>query len=94
METIGNNITELTPTRGFSAELGAATTIVLASKLGIPISTTHTLVGAVFGVGMARGISSLNVKILNKIILSWVITIPAGAALSICFFLLFKVFFL
>ena len=90
IETVGKNITELTPTRGFAAELGAATTIVLASKLGIPISTTHTLVGAVFGVGLARGISSLNVKVIYNIILSWFITIPAGAFLSILFYWMFK----
>ena len=64
IETIGKKITELTPTRGFSAEFGAATTILLASKLGLPISTTHALVGAVFGVGMARGLKALNLQTL------------------------------
>ena len=86
IETIGRNITHLTPTRGFSAEIGAATTIVLASKLGLPISTTHTLVGAVLGVGMARGISAVNMNTVRDIVISWIVTIPAGAALSIIFF--------
>lgn len=86
IETIGRNITQLTPTRGFSAEIGAATTIVLASKLGLPISTTHTLVGAVLGVGLARGISAVNMNTVRDIVISWIVTIPAGAALAIIFF--------
>ena len=86
IETIGRNITHLTPTRGFSAEFGAAVTIVLASKLGLPISTTHTLVGAVLGVGLARGISAVNLNVIRDVVLSWIITIPAGAALAIAFF--------
>jgi PiT family inorganic phosphate transporter len=86
METIGRKITHLTPTRGFCAEFGAATTIVLATKLGLPISTTHTLVGAVLGVGLARGIGAVNFNIVRDIVLSWVITIPAGALLAIGFF--------
>lgn len=86
METVGRNITQLTPTRGFSAEFGAATTIVLASKLGLPISTTHTLVGAVLGVGLARGISAVNLTTVRDVIISWVVTIPAGACLAVIFF--------
>jgi phosphate/sulfate permease len=86
METIGRKITALTPTRGFAAEFGAATTIVLASKLGLPISTTHTLVGAVLGVGLARGISALNLGMVRDIAVSWIVTIPAGAGLAIAFF--------
>ena len=93
METIGRNITHLTPTRGFSAEFGAATTIVLATKLGLPISTTHTLVGAVLGVGLARGISAVNLGTIRDVVISWLITIPAGAALAILFFYLLKMFF-
>jgi len=81
--TIGEKITELTPTRGFSAEFGAAVTILLACRLGLPISTTHTLVGAVLGVGFARGVRSLNLRIVRDIIASWVITIPACAAVAI-----------
>lgn len=86
IETIGKRITELTPTRGFCAEIGAATTIVFASKLGLPISTTHTLVGAVLGVGLARGIGALNLNTVRDIIASWIITIPAGAILTVFFF--------
>ncbi len=89
IETIGKKITELTPSRGFAAEFGAATTILLASKLGFPISTTHTLVGSVFGVGLARGFGSLNLAMVRDIILSWVITVPIGAGLSILFYSLF-----
>lgn len=86
IETIGKRITELTPSRGFCAEFGAATTIVLASKLGLPISTTHTLVGAVLGVGLARGMGALNLNTIRDIVASWIITIPAGAALTVLFF--------
>jgi len=90
METIGKRITELTPTRGFCAEFGAATTIVIASKMGLPISTTHTLVGAVLGVGLARGIGALNLNTIRDIAASWIITIPAGAGLSIAIFYTLK----
>ncbi|HEX2579599.1 MAG TPA: anion permease [Rhabdochlamydiaceae bacterium] len=93
METIGKKITELTPTRGFCAEFGAATTILVASKLGLPISTTHCLVGAVLGVGLARGISALNLGMLREIVLSWIVTIPASAGMSIlCFYILKAIF--
>jgi PiT family inorganic phosphate transporter len=86
IQTIGKKITELTPTRGFSAEFGAATTIVLASQMGLPISTTHTLVGAVLGVGLARGIGAINLNIVRDVFASWVVTIPAGAGLAIIFY--------
>lgn len=86
IETIGKRITELTPSRGFSAEFGASTTILLASKLGLPISTTHTLVGAVLGVGLARGIGAINLSLIRDIIFSWIITLPAGTLMSIVFF--------
>jgi phosphate/sulfate permease len=93
METIGKKITELTPTRGFCAEFGAATTILVASKLGLPISTTHCLVGAVLGVGLARGLSALNLGMIREIVLSWVVTIPASAGISIlCFYILKAIF--
>jgi PiT family inorganic phosphate transporter len=88
--TVGTGITELTPSRGFACELAAATTIVLASYTGIPISTTHTLVGAVLGVGLARGIAALNLGIIRTIFMSWIITLPAGAILAIVFFYLLK----
>ncbi len=93
IETIGKKITELTPTRGFCAEFGAATTILIASKFGLPVSTTHCLVGAVLGVGLARGITALNLGTLREIILSWIITIPASASMSIgCFYILKAIF--
>ena len=88
--TVGKKITELTPSRGFAAELGAASTVVIASATGLPISTTHTLVGAVLGVGMARGIAALNLRVVGSIFMSWIITLPAGACLAIIFFFLFK----
>jgi len=94
MKTIGKRITELTPSRGFAAELAAATTVVIASGTGIPVSTTHTLVGAVLGVGMARGIAALNLGVLKNIAVSWVVTLPAGAILSIMFFFMLKGIFL
>ena len=79
IETIGKKITELTPSRGFAAEFGAAATIVLASRLGMPISTTHTLVGAVLGVGFARGLEAVNLTTTRDILISWVVTVPLGA---------------
>ena len=93
IETIGKRITELTPSRGFAAEFGAATTIVIASRMGLPISTTHTLVGAVIGVGFARGIGALNLRTVRDIVVSWVITLPAGAALAVLFFYGLKLIF-
>ena len=91
MATIGKKITHLTPTLGFSAELSAATTVVIASATGIPISTTHTLVGAVLGVGLARaGSKALDLGIIKRIIISWVVTIPVGAILAIIFFYILK----
>ncbi|WP_372738013.1 inorganic phosphate transporter [Neptunomonas sp.] len=88
--TVGNNITELTPSRGFAATLAAAATVVVASGTGLPISTTHTLVGAVLGVGLARGLAALNLRVVGTIFISWIITLPAGAALAIMFFFMFK----
>ncbi len=90
IETIGKKITELTPTRGFSAEFGAATTILFASKAGLPISTTHALIGAVLGVGMVRGLKTLNLQIIQEIAISWIVTIPLCALLSIGAFYLLK----
>ena len=93
MATIGTKITELTPSRGFAAELGASATVVLASGIGLPISTTHTLVGAVLGVGLARGLAAINLRTVATIFTSWIITLPAGAILSILFFYIFKAVF-
>ncbi len=93
MATIGKRITELTPSRGFAAELAAAATVVLASGTGLPISTTHTLVGAVLGVGLARGIAALDMNVVRTILLSWIVTLPAGALLAILFFYILKALF-
>ncbi len=90
IDTIGKKITELTPSRGFAAEFGAATTIVLASRLGMPISTTHTLVGAVLGVGFARGLEAVNLTTTRDIIISWIVTVPLGALLAIILFYLIQ----
>ena len=86
IQTIGKKITELTPSRGFAAELAAASTVVLASATGMPISTTHTLVGAVLGVGLARGVEAVHLPTIGKIFASWLITLPAGAGLAVVFF--------
>ncbi|MHB1307037.1 MAG: inorganic phosphate transporter [Limisphaerales bacterium] len=94
METIGTKITQLTPSRGFAANIGAATTIVVASRLGFPISTTHTLVGAVLGIGLARGIDSLNLRMVRDIFISWLITVPAGALMAVVFYSLLRLIFL
>lgn len=91
--TIGKEITELTPSRGFAAELATATTVVGASAIGLPVSTTHTLVGAVLGVGIARGIGALNLGVIGSIFMSWVITLPVGAFLSIVFFFVLRSIF-
>lgn len=88
--TVGTGITQLTPSRGFAATLAAATTVVIASGTGLPVSTTQVLVGAVLGVGLARGMAALDVRMINKIFLSWLITLPAGALMSVLFFFAFK----
>ena len=89
MKTIGENIVKLTPSKGFSAQLAAALTVVIASQLDMPVSTTHTLVGAVIGIGLVEGVSTINFKSVRTIVLSWVVTLPAGALLSIAFLELF-----
>lgn len=93
MRTIGKKITELTPTRGFSAELAAATTVVLASYTGAPISTTHTLIGAVIGVGLARGKRHVEFSTVTRIFTSWVITLPVGAILAVIIFYILRAIF-
>ncbi|MFT5260868.1 MAG: PiT family inorganic phosphate transporter [Saprospiraceae bacterium] len=93
MMTVGKKITELTPSRGFSAEVAAASTVVLASYTGIPVSTTQTLVGAILGVGFARGIGAIDLRVVSNIFMSWIITLPAGAILAIIFFTIFKAIF-
>ncbi|MFQ6093518.1 MAG: inorganic phosphate transporter [bacterium] len=86
METIGKRITEITPTRGFAAEFGTATTVLICSKLGMPVSTTHTSVGNVIGVGFARGLAALNFAVIGRIIFMWIISLPAAAGLTILIF--------
>ena len=93
IETIGRKLTELTPSRGFAAEFSAAFTILIASRLGMPISATHTLVGAVLGVGFARGIEALNLATMRDILVSWLVTIPLGAGLSVAFFFVIDAIF-
>ncbi len=93
MLTVGKKITELTPSRGFCAELAAASTVVIASRTGLPVSTTHILVGAVLGVGMARGIGALDLRVVLNIVVSWLVTLPAGAIMAMLFFFTLKGFF-
>jgi len=83
IETIGKKITEITPSRGFAAEFATATTVLIFSKLGLPISTTHTMVGSVIGVGFARGIATLNLRVIRNIVTSWCFTIPIAAVLTV-----------
>ncbi|MFV1973155.1 MAG: inorganic phosphate transporter [Thiohalobacterales bacterium] len=94
MKTIGSHITELTPSRGYCATLAAAATVVLASRTGLPVSTTHIAVGAVIGVGLARGIGAIDLRVIGNIIISWVVTLPVGAALAALFFFILKGIFL
>tara|TARA_B100001079_G_scaffold271679_1_gene290329 strand:+ start:4294 stop:5565 length:1272 start_codon:yes stop_codon:yes gene_type:complete len=88
--TVGTGITQLTPSRGFAATLAAASTVVISSGTGLPVSTTQVLVGAVLGVGLARGMAALDTRVINKIFLSWIVTLPAGALMSILFFFALK----
>lgn len=90
IETVGSAITTLTPSRAFAATLAAASTVVVSTSTGIPVSATQTLVGAVFGVGLARGIDALNLAVIRNIIMSWIITIPAAAGLATLFFYLLR----
>jgi PiT family inorganic phosphate transporter len=93
IKTIGSKITELTPSLAFSANIAAASTVVAATYLGFPISTTHTLVGAVIGVGLAKGVAHIDLSSIVKIILSWLITIPLGASLTIIFYVILRIIF-
>ena len=94
IETIGKQITEMTPSRGFSAEFGAATTVLIASRFGLPISTTHTLVGSVVGVGLAQGMAALNLRVIGRIVNSWLATIPAAGVLAMVIYALLRSIFL
>ncbi|MBT3308983.1 MAG: inorganic phosphate transporter [Gammaproteobacteria bacterium] len=90
MRTIGNDITELTPTRAYAATLAAAITVVLASRTGLPVSTTHIAVGAVIGVGFARGIGAIDLRMVGNIVVSWVITLPVAGIMAALFFFTLK----
>jgi len=90
MQTIGTQITELTPSRGFCATLAAAATVVMASRTGLPVSTTHIAVGAVIGVGLARGVGAIDLRVIGGIFVSWIVTLPVGAFLSMLFFFMLK----
>lgn len=87
MRTVGGRITSLTNTRGFSVDFAAATTVLVASKLGLPISTSHTVVGAVIGVGLARGLEAIDLSVIKKIVVSWLLTVPIAAATSAVIFI-------
>ncbi len=93
MATIGTGITDLTPSRGFSAQFATAATVVVASGTGLPISTTQTLVGAVLGIGLARGIAALNLNVIRNIIASWIVTLPAGAFFAIIIYFVLDLIF-
>jgi PiT family inorganic phosphate transporter len=90
MQTIGTRITQLTPSRGFCATLAAAATVVLASRTGLPVSTTHIAVGAVIGVGLARGVGAIDLRVIGGIVVSWVVTLPVGGILAAIFFFTLK----
>ena len=86
LATIGTKITQLTPSRGVAADLATATTVLLCSRMKLPVSTTHTIVGAIIGIGFARGLGAINQKVTREIFSSWFITVPAAAVLSMIFF--------
>ena len=92
MTTMGTKITTLTNTRGFSVDFAAATTVLLASKMGLPVSTTHAAVGGVMGVGIARGIEAVNFQIVLQIMIYWILTVPAAAVTSMLLFLILRLF--
>lgn len=93
IETVGSSITALTPSRAFAATLSAATTVVFATSIGIPVSATQTLVGAVLGVGLARGIGALNLLVIRNIFTSWILTLPAASILTVISYKLIQMSF-
>jgi len=93
METVGKKITSITPTRGFSAEFGTATTVLLCSRLGMPVSTTHVAVGNIIGVGLARGISAINLSVIKRIFSAWIISLPAAGLFSVAIYFILTILF-
>ncbi|MBF0264263.1 MAG: inorganic phosphate transporter [Gammaproteobacteria bacterium] len=93
MQTIGTKITQLTPSRGYCATMAAASTVVFASATGAPVSTTQIAVGAVMGVGLARGVGAIDLRVIGGIVVSWLITLPAGAILAAIIFFILKAIF-
>ncbi len=93
METVGEKITSITPTRGFSAEFGTAVTVLLCSRLGMPVSTTHVAIGNIIGVGLARGISAINLAVIKKILYAWVLSVPAAGVFSVGLYFLLRLLF-
>jgi PiT family inorganic phosphate transporter len=91
METVGEKITSITPTRGFSAAFGTATTVLICSRLGMPVSTTHVAVGNIIGVGLARGISAINLDVLKKIFLAWIISLPAAGLFTVAIYFILSI---
>jgi PiT family inorganic phosphate transporter len=91
VHTMGSRITRLRPFQGFCAETGGAITLFAATELGIPVSTTHTITGCIIGVGAARRVSSVRWSVANRIVVAWIITIPASAFLGAVFYALTKI---
>jgi len=94
MATVGTKITEITPTRGVAADIAATATVLICTRMKLPVSTTHVLVGAIMGIGLARGLSGIDSRIAKKIFKSWIITVPAAAIVCIILFLLGRAFML
>jgi len=94
MKTVGTKITEITPSRGVAADVAATATVLVCTRMKLPVSTTHTLVGAIMGIGLARGLSGINREVARKIFTSWIITVPAAALVSVVLFVIGRYFFL
>jgi PiT family inorganic phosphate transporter len=94
IETVGSKITHMTSIRGFTVEFSAATMILGASMLGLPVSTTHAAIGAYIGVGLARGLEALDLRVVWKIMLYWIITVPVAACTSVIIYFILSTIFL